>query len=71
MSDSEPIFIGVDVYMTSETEDGLYEADITCADCAEPIGMWVLDGIVETFIPYWMCDEDNNDNVCEDCFAER
>lgn len=69
-NDKTAVYIGNDTYRHSDPEDGLYEKHILCADCDSLIGAWSYvskDGLAEVFFPYWMLDEDNNNNVCESC----
>lgn len=68
------IYISSDVYLTSDPGDGLYESYIDCAECGSNIGAWqydTQDSTVELFNPYWMCDPDNNRNVCECCYSNE
>jgi len=71
-NDTKPqhIHVGRDVYINSDEADGLFERDIVCVNCEDHIGAWQYDtedSTVELFYPYWMCDEDNNHNLCEYC----
>lgn len=68
---AKPIYIGEETYIHTDPKDGMYESDINCAECDEQIGAWqhdTEDSTVEVFRPYWMLDEDNNYNLCEDCY---
>ena len=65
----QPVYVGDDVYLHADEFDGLYERDITCAECATSIGVYSLDESWEIFVPYWMCDEDNNYNLCRGCHS--
>ena len=70
-TENAAVYVGMDTYMESYPEDGLYESDIECADCGSHIGAWqhdTEDSTVELFYSYWMCDEDNNYNLCDDCY---
>lgn len=65
------IHITADTYTNSDPADGLYESNIECSECGADIGAWqydTQDSTVEMFIAYWMCDLDNNYNVCEGCY---
>lgn len=65
------IFIGSDVYLKSESSDGLYESYIKCTDCDGDVGCWqydTQDSTVEMFIPYWLLDENTNEHLCDGCW---
>jgi len=64
-----PVYVGDDVYLYSDESDGLYERNIACVECATDIGVAEVGDMWEIFIPYWMCDEDNNYNLCRSCYS--
>lgn len=72
---SKDVYVSEEVYRSSRPEDGLYECDITCDECGKNIGAWQEQRseyhYFEMFKPYWMCDEDNNYNVCETCHTKE
>lgn len=70
-NDIKPAHVDNETYMYNDEADGMWERDIECSNCGDPIGAHqhdTQDSTVELFYPYWMLDMDNNDNVCEDCY---